>query len=193
MWLRGGLPGCVVAALLAATPVAFGQSAALRPNVDIVLPATSTAREPSLTGTIIRDSLLPFTIRDGSGAEICRGTLQNRVVRSTATRRLDFYYRIRDTSGAGEILGIAVEDFGGETTRVGYRTDGLGSVSPTRAYRHPSPGARIVLGGMHLHCARREESRFILVRTESTRFGAGGTAELIAADGSRVSVSTADP
>lgn len=164
--------GCAILVFTAAS--AKADSAALPLDRDIALPSTTAALEPTLNGTVIHDALVPFIIRQEDGSVECRGNLQNRVVRSTATGRLDFYYRIRDTRGPGEIRAIDTSGFRGETLRIAYRTDGLGTESPTRAYR-PAPGSTVIAGGMHLACGRHEESRFIVIRTEATELESGAT------------------
>lgn len=150
-------------------------TARLRAGVDLDIPETNLVDEPSLAGVVIEDRLEPFVIRNEWGLAVCRGTLQLRVVRSTATGRLDFAYRIRNTRGSATISGIHVTDFSGRAIRIGYRSDGLGTKAPTRAYRHPTPGAEVVTGGMELRCAAHEESRFIEIRTDATTYETGGT------------------
>ena len=171
-WARAVAMGCTILMLSAAS--AKAESAALPLDRDIALPSTTAAREPTLNGTIIHDALVPFIIRQEDGSVECRGNLQNRVVRSTATGHLDFYYRIRDTRGPGEVRGIDTSGFRGETLRIAHRTDGLGTEAPTRAYR-PAPGSTVIAGGMRLACGRHEESRFIVIRTEATEFETGAT------------------
>jgi hypothetical protein len=68
-----------------------------------------------------------------------RRQLQNRVVLSTRTGRLDFYYRIPNTQGREP----ATAAFGGPPLRVTYRLDGLGTVLAAAAprARHQSSAA----------------------------------------------------
>lgn len=167
----------LVGAILVLPPPAFAVTATLRPNADIALRETNLGEEGSLGGSVIEDALVAFTVRDAGGRS-CRGRLQVRVVRSTATGELDFYYRIRDTSGSGTLAGITARDFSHRSLRVGYRSDSVGSVAPTRAYRYPAPGPAVVIGGLRLRCSRHEESHFIVIRTDATSFESGGTVDL---------------
>lgn len=191
---RTGLMAAIaLATILAGTTAASAVSARLRADADIALPSTTTASEPSLAGTVILDNLIPFTIRNAVGSVECRGTLQNRVVQSSSTGRVDFYYRFRDTSGSGRLLGFITTGFASVTLRAGYRTDGLGTKQTTRIYRHPAPGDRVVTGGMSLNCGTHEESRFILIRTGSTDFEPGGTTQIWTTTSRSTTVSTARP
>src|SRR5207302_10663090 len=49
------------------------------------------------------DALVPFKIATPDGQVLCSGNLQDRVVKSNKTKRLDFYYRIRDTQRIGAV------------------------------------------------------------------------------------------
>jgi hypothetical protein len=164
-------------------------------------PATTMAEEPGVAGTVVYDRLVPFTLRDAGGRTICAGNLQARAVSSPTSGALDFYYRFRDTSGRGAIYGIYVSNFPG-TLRVAYRIDGLGSVAPYQVYREHAPSLRMQFGfvrpGPYISCAAHEESRFLLIRTRSTRFeDGGGEAEIIGgiggAYGSSITVEIVDP
>jgi len=71
----------------------------------LAVPATTAATEPVLDGVAVHDALLPFTIR-AAGAPLCRGQLQDRVVRSSRTGLLHFSYAIRTISGSESIARI---------------------------------------------------------------------------------------
>ena len=98
---RTALALAIGGGLLAFGSAALAVSALLAPGATIVVPATTAATEPTLAGVVELDNLVPFVIRSPAGALICEGKLQDRVVRSTSTNRLDFYYAIRDTNGSG--------------------------------------------------------------------------------------------
>ena len=198
--------GCVAAGLLGAlmlvgSTAATARSRSISGGEIFRAPPTTAATESSLTGTIVYDRRVPFTLRDAGGTVICRGDLQTRAVQSTAADVLDFYYRFRNTSGPGEIYGIYLSNFVGPL-RVGYRTDGLGTVRPLEVYREDWPSTRVLFNfvppGPYLSCATHDESRFILIRTRATGFeDGGGTAEIIGAIpdtyGTSVSVGIVDP
>lgn len=186
-WAFGG-----VLLVLAAT-AAKADSVPLGYGVDLAVPSTSAAREPSLNGTVIHDRLVPFTIRNEAGAVVCRGNVQDRVTRSRRTGWLDFSYRIRDTRGSGTILGISMSGFAWQALRIAWRADGLGTEAPTRAYRNPSPGDALIVGGMLLSCAAHQESRFILVRTEATAFEPDGTTTIHSWEGDTRLLDTVAP
>lgn len=184
-WGRAG--GAAVALVFSITAAALAVSAVLVPGQFLAsTPATTAATEPALKGTVVYDTLLPFTINAYGGALVCTGQLQNRVVKETTTQQLDFYYRVRGTSGPGTIGAITVSSFKGATLRVAYRTDGLGTVAPAWAVRSPTPGAQIQFFLMSqntppLSCAQHEESRFIMIKTTATGFHNGGYTSLNAA------------
>ena len=158
-------------ATLLAAGAALAQSVLLPPGVNnLAVPSTTAAAEPSLAGLVIHDALLPFTMKTPDGAVLCTGQLQNRVVRSK-TGQLDFYYRIRDTTGIGLIWLLHASSFGELPLRVGFRTDGLGTAPPGLAHRG---GATVTfIFNRLIQCG--QESRFILIRTPALTFGPGGS------------------
>lgn len=195
--------GIAAALVLSATAVALAVSVPLPPGGSITVPATTPAAEPDLAGTIIHDVSLPFTIKK-NGAVLCAGQLQNRVVRSSKGGGLDFYYRIRRTSGQGAINRIETTNFSSAAFNVAYRKDGLGTVPPQRATRSPAAGARITfaLTDPTLSCAQHRESRFILIKTALAvpvinptvrGFIAGGSTRLFTTKGESASVTTVMP
>jgi hypothetical protein len=179
----------------AGTGAAMAQSVVLPPGGIVPTPSTTAAVEPSLAGTVIHDALVPFTIRDARGRLLCAGHLQDRVVRSGRRGRLDFYYRVRDTRGIGAINQINTSGFGGLGLRVGYRTDGLGTVPPRRASRSGGAGSVVsfALNDPPVSCRSHSESRFILIRTPVRAFRAGGATRIIATTGKSVLVRTVRP
>ena len=193
---RTGLAGAVVGTLtLLWASAAMAVSAPLPPGGSIAVPSTTAATEPTLAGGVIRDALVPFSIKSAAGEVLCTGQLQDRVVRSTRTGRLDFYYRIRNTQGPGSVRGIATAAYGGLPLRVGYRLDGLGTVPPRIATRSPAPGALVTfeITDPPVSCAQHQETRFMLIRTPVQAFHSGGKTQIIATTGDEVSVPTVMP
>lgn len=195
--------GIAAALVLSATAAALAVSVSLPPGGSIAVPATTAAAEPGLAGTVIHDASLPFTIKK-NGAVLCTGQLQDRVIRSSTGGGLDFYYRIRRTSGPGAINRIATANFSSAAFNVAYRTDGLGTVAPQQATRSRAPGALITftLKDPNLLCKQHQESRFILINTAPTvpvinprvtGFHAGGSTRLFTTTGASVSVPTVMP
>ena len=181
-------------ALVAAAGV-FALSILLPPGATRPVPATTAATEPDLVGTVLKDDLLPFVIKGPNDEVLCEGQLQDRVVRSTKTGLLDYYYMIRDTRGPGAINRIATSSFGKQAVRVAFRTDGLGTVPPREAQRSAGPGdwVRFEFPDPPIVCARHEESRFVLIKTASKAFRKGGETQIIATTGAQFTVPTLMP
>lgn len=181
--------------LLSRVTAALAASVMLPPGGSLPVPETSGATESDLDGIALRDALLPFTIRATDGAVVCTGKLQDRVVRSTKTGLLEFYYRIRETAGPGAVGGIATSSFSGAKLGVAYRIDGQGTVSPHVAVRSAVPGPVVTfeLTDPPVSCAQHEESRFIVIKTESRSFRPGGETRIFATTGVMASVPTAEP
>ena len=154
------------------------------PGSSIPVPALTDAGDPNLGGVVQYDQLVPFTLQNSNGLE-CTGNLQERVVLSSNTGDLDFYYRVRDTAGTGSIAKITTSSFAGLSLGVGYRTDGLGTISPTTSDRNAAPGDTITFDftSHPISCAASEESQFILISTTVTNFVSGGQADIFSADG----------
>src|SRR5712692_6844483 len=128
---RAVLVGATAGSLaLLGAGAAMAVSVLLPPGGSLITPSTTAATEPTLSGVVIHDALVPFKIATPDGHVLCSGNLQDRVVKSNKTQRLDFYYRIRDTQGTGAVGRISTVGFGGLDLRVAYRTDGLGTVPP---------------------------------------------------------------
>src|SRR5215213_4444427 len=69
------------------------------PGGNVPLPGVTAAAQPVLAGVVIRDVAIPFSVNNGVGQTIFRGTLQDRVVRENATGTLDFYQTVRANAG----------------------------------------------------------------------------------------------
>lgn len=108
------------------------------PGSWITLRGTTARAIPSLKGTIIKDRMVPFEIYDDSGSLIFKGKLQDRVARSSSTRKLCFEHIIRETQTGlpGEITIVKRTNFTGFLTDIEFRTDGADSVGPTGATRY---------------------------------------------------------
>jgi hypothetical protein len=157
----------------------------LSPGTSIPVPALTDAGFPNLGGVVLYDQLIPFTLQAPGGAVQCTGNLQERVVRSNNTGNLDFYYRVRDTAGVGAVNKFSTSSFAGLPLSVGYRTDGLGTVSPQVADRSAAPGALITFEftGQPVSCAAHQESQFVLISTATTNFVTGGHADIYSTTG----------
>jgi hypothetical protein len=193
---RAGLAvGAAGGLMLLSVTAAWAISVVLAPGASLVVPATTDATEPDLGGVVLQDTLVPFTIKAPDGAVVCAGKLQDRVVRSTKTGLLHFYYAIRETEGPGAVGRIATASFSGLKLRVAYRTDGLGTVPPRVAARNAAPGPLVTfeLTDPPVSCARHEESRFMLIKTTVKAFHTGGATRIFATTGAEVAVPTLRP
>jgi hypothetical protein len=167
-------------------------SSPLAPGATISLNSTTAATEPDLAGGVVHDALIPFTITDTLGRPLCSGQLQDRVVRSTKTGLLHFYYRIRDGRGKQTISTVATQKFGVDTLNVAWRADGLGAVHPVAAIRSPTGDVvdfRFKDPG--LRCDK--ESRFFFIKTTAKNFGPGGETRLTLITGQSVALKTVMP
>jgi hypothetical protein len=138
---------------------------------DTALGGTTVAERPELAGVVLEDVLQPFSFNGATG------TVQNRVVRETASGTLDFYWRVMvDAQSTGHIEAFRVGDFGySYLTDADWRIDGLGSAAPYvgRLFNPASnPGGDInflftdpAVGGPGY-----ESSRFFFVHTGATAY-----------------------
>ncbi len=174
-------------AVFALVPV----SAMLASGATIALPSSTAATEPDLAGVVLHDSLIPFVIRDSLKRVVCRGRLQDRVVRSNQTGLLHFYYRIRGEHRRqrGRISSAITLSFGLDTLSVAYRLDGLGTVNPTSASRRADT-LQFDFKRRLLSCSA--ESRFFFIKTNAKNFGFGQTA-LVLSSGQSVTLNTVAP
>jgi hypothetical protein len=181
-------PRLAAAAFLTLLPI----SSPLAPGATISLNFSTAATEPDLAGVVVRDTLIPFTITDSLGRAMCKGQLQDRVVRSNTTGLLHFYYRIRGARGGHTINAVATVNFGADTLNVAYRQDGLGAVHPVAALRNPA-GNRVEFRFKEpgLRCDR--ESRFFFIKTKAKNFGPDGQTRLTLITGQTVALQTAQP
>ena len=100
-------------------------------TAEFALPGTTVAAQPDLAGVVLEDLISNFSI-SGAG-ETLEGTIQNRVIRG-ADGTLTFAWRIRPTSGNGDIDAFRVIGFDGFDLDANWRIDGLGVESPDTAY-----------------------------------------------------------
>ncbi|WP_424965885.1 hypothetical protein [Dinoroseobacter sp. S375] len=161
-------------------------------------PTDNELREGDLSGTVVRDEIIPFSatfISGGSGNEdlSITGEVQDRVVRLDSDGTLVFAPRIRNvTAVLSEWSVIGIEDvtstgFGLQDVALSYRTDGLGTVQPATFTRSPD-GDRIThtfnlnreettLGAVGPPGSERqpEDMRFMWIETGATEFTTDGT------------------
>lgn len=164
-----------------------------------VLVGATAAAEADLGGVVLYDKLLPFTIRGPGGAVLFVGQLQNRVVQSSRTGTLHFYYRIRDTKRGLNGVMEELRTYGFQKMSplfADWRPDGLGTVHPHTAERSPGAGAIIAFnfdptGSMALVSGM--ESKFFYLKTSAKRYVISGRTSLRLTSGQTVNLQTAMP
>ena len=96
------------------------------------LSGTTSGLEPNLAGTVIEDVIVPFAMMSDLGP--VSGTVQTRVVRSTADGTLDFYWQIQnDATSAVPLTTWRIADFhipDAPAWRGDYRVDSTGTRRP---------------------------------------------------------------
>ena len=142
------------------------------------LPGTTAAAQPALNGVVIHDNLIPFAVNDGLGHTIFKGTLQDRVVRENGTGTLDFYQTIRADQGfpiAAMLQFVTRSSYGGWSTDVNFRTDGLGdpTIKPERAARSvDGKVVRFDFGNDRVDPT--DQSLFYMIKTNAKAFNRNG-------------------
>lgn len=157
---------------------------------DTALTGTTVAARPELAGTVLEDEITAFNFNGVSG------TVQNRVVRETATGTLDFYWKINVTSsdtGAG-IEAFRLGNFGyTDITDADWRIDGLGTVAPTtgrlfNALANPSGDINFLFDTPVL---AGQSSNFFFLHTSATDYAKTGTFDLLCGPSDCISGQTA--
>jgi hypothetical protein len=131
----------------------------------IALPGTTFAAEPDLGGPVLGDKVIPFRIVNSGGALLFEGKLQNRVVRSSTTSKLHFYYRIFETHGG--LNGIP-----GEVSR--------GVAGGRIEFRFNNP-SEVLVGGY--------ESHFFFLKSTSKNFSENGLTNIRLTTGDNITLS----
>lgn len=148
------------------------------PGGIVATPGTTAAAQPALAGTIVRDVSVPFSIV-ASGKTVFKGHLQDRVIRETAAGTLDFSQSILADAGFSAKALLHYETragFGGVTTDVNYRTDGVGAPSdhPISASRTPT-GKTISFDFAEAALNPKTQSLFYFVKTNATQYNLLGS------------------
>ena len=173
----------LVTAALAAIVTSSAHAVSLTPGDTVTLGGTTSLLRAELAGTVLVDTIRPFSVDLGlsvPGAGVISGTVQDRVVREDGTGTLDFYYRVFNSdSSSGLVIRASRTSFGSLTTDVDFRTDGLGSVGPTPAFR-TADGQEIQFNfsqfaGVGNSLPAATTSRFFFVHTDATSFDEKGT------------------
>lgn len=167
-----------IASALAASPAAH--AVVLAQDVFTPLSGTTVAAEPNLAGTVLADSVNPFSFSAYGGT--VSGTVQSRVVREDGTGTLDFYWRvISDSSSAGGIGSFRIGNFVVPAFDADYRLDGLGDTGPGAGYAFSA-----LPNDMNFEFTRStagslgagHESYFMFLHTSATSFNASALYDL---------------
>lgn len=174
-------------------------SVALVPGVaPVALPGTTAAAEADLAGVVVEDNVLPFSISNAAGALLFEGKLQNRVVRSSSTGDLHFYYRVRDTTPGlnGIVKNVVTTSFQAMPRILAdWRIDGLGNINPVEASRSSGLGhhiqfafdtsSNVLVGGA--------ESKFFFVKTHAQKYKNTGKTRIVLTTGDSTVLKTFVP
>jgi len=180
---------------LSASLAAIALTAAAGQAVAVPLsPGGSVSLSGALSpGTIVRDSLVPFTIIDGSG-RTRTGFVQDRVLRRT-DGTLSFQPRIRDVAGTSAfgISGVVLEGMAGFSTDVDYDPSGVGFSVPTNCSRS-GDGDNLNYSFSFAPVFGGSSSKHFYAKTDADQFNAsGGRLTLTLEDGRSTTVAISAP
>ncbi len=188
--VRNALLGAILA-----TFVTAAGAVALPTASTVGLPGTTVAAHPELAGLVLEDVDQPFSFLDSTGHTLS-GVVQNRVVRSSVDGTLDFYWRIKDTSGSsasgdpGAITAFRVGGFGNLALDADWRIDGLGTVHPNQAHRFPNPSfINFLFNAPAL--VPTNDSVFFFLDTQATNYAKVGIYDFTGTGGNGISASFA--
>jgi hypothetical protein len=152
-------------------PTFTAHAAVFGPGDDLPLTGTTSAAEPQLTGTVIEDESLPFTITLASGGQTT-GTIQHRVIRSDLDNTLDFYWCITsDSDSDADLSRFRISSFVSDLYKADYRTDGLYDRGFESALRFAgSIDASMNFRFTDLRLAPGERSAFVFLDTRHTEY-----------------------
>lgn len=186
--------GALASALLMAVPA---HAVVVPIGTTQLLPGITAAADPSLAGTVLEDELINFSIPASAAnpAQIS-GSIQQRVVRSDATGRLDFYWRIRELQG-GSLGYFGVGDFVSAVFDADWRADGLGDVAPiSLTHFSTSQGALNDFGANFNFVdasgasvlGAGQESRFMVLRTGATQYARTAFVDVVTPNSQAITV-----
>ena len=179
---------CLFHLMVIIAALSFGQAAQavpVAPGDTVLLSGTSAAENPDLAGVVVRDTLIPFQVRDRLRNVLIEGMLQDRVVRSDNTGKLIFAPRLRDLSmpiGAGTawIVGLRADGYSGVLTDIDFSLTGLGDVGPNSVSRSSGSGDQLFFLYDPNLIVPPDEGRFLLSVTNASEFDTSGTVTIAA-------------
>lgn len=189
---RTNKPGRPALALLAMA--AFSTCASF--TLGVPLPpggATGLPGSPGPAGTVIRDALVPFEIRNTSGTVVMRGNVQDRILR-LPTGVLSFQPRIRDVTGSTSfgISRVTRQGLSTFLTDVDASTTGLGFAAPTFCSRS-GDGDTLDYSFSFSPVFRGSDSKFFWAITDADQYALTGRMTLQLEDGTSTTITVAAP
>ena len=128
--------------MLLLSSASVAQGVPLNPDSLISLSGTTVTTRPSLAGTVLADTFVPFA------GESARGEVETRVVRETMSETLDFYFRVFvefnpcSFCGSAGVAALRIDDvYPFPTVDVDFLSDSPGDSGPDFAWRvYPQNG-----------------------------------------------------
>ncbi len=189
---RFGLIAIAALCALAPLPAAYAVNLPTSGNVGVA--GTTTAANPDLAGTVVRDAVTDLTITTASGAQVSF-SIQDRVVKRTSTGTLDFYFRvIHQEKSKDAISAVRRSKFGNSMTLdVDYRTDGLGTIGALAVQRSGGGGDVVTFDFANNPINAGQQSRFHFIATKAMAFDVKGLTSIVSRGGGSVALATAQP
>lgn len=172
-------------------PATLGAITPIEPGQTVPLFGVTHAQDPSLSGVVAQDWVQDFLIVGDTGATFS-GSIQSRVSRRSDNDQLTFAWRIRETSGVGQISSVVVTGLQGWDLGVEWRPDSLGDVGPSHATRTADG---VSLGYLFADTLLNapDESKFFFARTEAMTYNTSGTVTINLLSGDSVTLQTFAP
>ncbi len=145
-----------------------------------------------MPGTVIRDVLVPYEIRNSSGALLYKGNVQDRVVRRP-DNTLVFDVNLRDSQSGlnGIVRSVTRYSYASLNTKVSYDAVSTGTVAPFQASRSAGAGPDITWRFISLSSS--QGSQALEISTDATAFNTNGSTLIGLTTGEVVVVPTSQP
>lgn len=131
----------LVAAILVAAASGAG-AVVLQPDQFVPLPGTDATATPSLAGTVLAHEVVPAAFPVGDGSRLVMAQVEAKVLRSTATGTLDFYWKVMvQPHSEGWVQSFSLYDVMAAQYDTDWRRDDAGGVAPTGAWLFPGDPA----------------------------------------------------
>lgn len=154
---------------------------------DTVLPGTTVALRPELTGTVVEDLSTAFSFQG------ITGTVLSRVMREDATGTLDFLWRVDVASvelGTTGVTALRLVNFGyGFLTDADWLSDDPGMVAPSvgRLFNETAYPMGAINFLFDTSVDAGAQSHFFFLRTDATSYGMSAYYDLLGGAGQNLS------